>query len=99
MDTKLGRIHNGDCVAGMNALPQGSIDLVFADPPFNIGYKYDVYEDKKPVDEYLAWSNEWMRPSIVHSNRTGLFGWPSATTSRPNSKSRLEKSASTVVAG
>ena len=61
---KIGRIHNQDCIVGMNSLPEGCIDLVFADPPFNIGYKYDVYEDKMAADDYLAWSNEWM--SAVH---------------------------------
>ena len=30
-DDLLGRIHHGDCVAGMNALKAGSVDLVFAD--------------------------------------------------------------------
>ncbi|HEX5106534.1 MAG TPA: site-specific DNA-methyltransferase, partial [Pirellulaceae bacterium] len=44
----------------MNALPAGSIDLVFADPPFNIGYDYDVYHDAKDYEEYLAWSRQWI---------------------------------------
>jgi hypothetical protein len=35
-----------DCISGMAGIPAGSIDLAFADPPFNIGYKYDVYEDR-----------------------------------------------------
>ncbi|MBI2807990.1 MAG: site-specific DNA-methyltransferase [Planctomycetes bacterium] len=43
----------------MTELPAGSVDLVFADPPFNIGYKYDVYEDRKNADEYLSWSRTW----------------------------------------
>jgi DNA modification methylase len=36
----------GDCIAGLNKLTEGSVDLVFADPPFNIGYDYDVYRDE-----------------------------------------------------
>jgi len=56
----LGKIHHGDCIAGMNALPAGSIDLAFADPPFNIGYDYDVYHDAKDYEEYLAWSRQWI---------------------------------------
>ncbi len=35
-------------------------DLVFADPPFNIGYKYDVYEDRKAYDAYYKWTQQWM---------------------------------------
>jgi DNA modification methylase len=57
---KIGNIHHGDCIAGMNDLPEGSVDLVFADPPFNIGYDYDVYHDGKGYEEYLAWSREWI---------------------------------------
>jgi len=53
-------IVHGDCVAGMLALPAGSVDLVFADPPFNIGYKYDVYQDKRESEHYLDWSREWI---------------------------------------
>lgn len=59
-DEVLGRIHHGDCIAGMHDLPAGSVDLVFADPPFNIGYDYDVYHDAKDYEEYLAWSREWI---------------------------------------
>jgi DNA modification methylase len=56
----LGRIHQGDCIAGMQALEPNSIDLVFADPPFNIGYDYDVYHDAKEDEQYLTWSEKWI---------------------------------------
>lgn len=56
----LDRIHHGDCIEWMEQLPAGSIDLVFADPPFNIGYTYDVYHDAKDYEEYLAWSRRWI---------------------------------------
>src|SRR4029434_2628601 len=59
-DDQLNKIHHGDCIAGMNALPASSVDLVFADPPFNIGYDYDVYHDAKDYEQYLGWSREWI---------------------------------------
>lgn len=59
-DSTIGKIHHGDCIAGMNSLPESSVDLVFADPPFNIGYDYDVYHDKKDYEHYLAWSRDWI---------------------------------------
>ena len=31
----------------MKQIEPGTIDLVFADPPFNIGYEYDEYHDEK----------------------------------------------------
>lgn len=50
-----------DCLEGMAQLPDGSIDLVFADPPFNIGYSYDSYHDQRTAEDYLKWSEDWMR--------------------------------------
>ncbi len=54
-------ILNADCIAGMNALQAGSVDLVFADPPFNIGYDYDVYNDSLDCDKYIHWCRDWMQ--------------------------------------
>lgn len=33
----------------------GSVDCVIADPPYNIGFKYDAYQDSLPQDEYRAY--------------------------------------------
>ncbi len=35
-DLPLGRIFSGDCVEAMATLPDASVDLVFADPPYNL---------------------------------------------------------------
>ena len=53
-------IYHGDCITGVARLPENSIDLAFADPPFNIGYDYDVYDDKKNYHAYLDWTRQWM---------------------------------------
>lgn len=73
MKKQLEQIHQGDCVKGMNGLPEGSVDLVFADPPFNIGYKYDVYEDKMAAEDYLTWSHDWMAATYRALKPTGTF--------------------------
>jgi DNA modification methylase len=52
-------LHHGDCIAGLKKLPAGSIDLAFADPPFNIGYDYDVYDDRQDAEQYLEWTRRW----------------------------------------
>lgn len=49
-----------DCLEGFQQIDDGSIDLVFADPPFNIGYDYDVYDDQRSSDDYLDWSRQWI---------------------------------------
>ncbi|TWT46420.1 DNA methyltransferase [Botrimarina hoheduenensis] len=56
----LDRIHQGDCVELLSRLPDHSIDLAFADPPFNIGFKYDEYDDSHQDEHYLAWCERWI---------------------------------------
>jgi site-specific DNA-methyltransferase (adenine-specific) len=55
-----GRLYLGDCISTLKLLPPRSVDLVFADPPFNLDLGYDVYEDRKSVHEYLKWTGEWL---------------------------------------
>src|SRR5262245_34990246 len=38
-----------------------SVDLAFADPPFNIGYDFDVYHDRCAADQYVEWTRTWGR--------------------------------------
>ena len=57
---KSGRIYHGDCIELLAKVDAGSVHLAFADPPFNIGYEYDVYDDRKAYDHYLDWSRQWM---------------------------------------
>jgi site-specific DNA-methyltransferase (adenine-specific) len=57
----------------MDALPAGSVDLIFADPPFNIGYEYDVYRDDRDRREYLKWSNAWIASVYRALKDTGTF--------------------------
>lgn len=70
---ELDKLYNADCIAGMANIPAGSVDLAFADPPFNIGYKYDVYEDRMAADEYLDWTKKWGSALIRTLKPTGTF--------------------------
>ncbi|MGB7327726.1 MAG: site-specific DNA-methyltransferase [Rubripirellula sp.] len=54
------QIHQGSCIDGMSKIEDGKVDLVFADPPFNIGYTYDVYDDQREADEYLQFCESWI---------------------------------------
>lgn len=53
-------LHNEDCIAGMKKIADGTVDLAFADPPFNIGYEYDEYKDALESDKYLDWCRLWL---------------------------------------
>lgn len=73
MASQLNTILNVDCVAALAEVPAGSVDLVFADPPFNIGYDYDVYDDSKDQQSYLDWSRQWIDGVHRALKPTGTF--------------------------
>lgn len=73
MRLKTNHVHQMDCVDGLARLDEGSVDLAFADPPFNIGYDYDVYDDRKDADTYLNWSRRWMAGVVRALKPTGSF--------------------------
>ena len=55
------KIIQGDCIKTLNDGPEGWVDLAFADPPFNIGYLYHGYDDERKTEDYLQFSEDWMR--------------------------------------
>ena len=50
----------GDSIEVLSKIHEPFADLIFADPPFNIGYKYDKYYDKVKSKNYIAWTKDWM---------------------------------------
>ncbi|QDT53181.1 DNA adenine methyltransferase YhdJ [Caulifigura coniformis] len=73
MALSLNDIHHGDCVQLLQSLEPGSIDLAFADPPFNIGYDYDVYDDRQEAAAYLEWCEKWISGVYQALKPTGTF--------------------------
>ncbi|MEN0109243.1 MAG: site-specific DNA-methyltransferase [Planctomycetota bacterium] len=67
------RIVRGDCVSLLEGLPDESIDLAFADPPYNIGFTYDEYDDRRTDDDYLAWCERWIGELHRVVKPTGAF--------------------------
>ncbi len=57
---KPNRIYQGDCIEMLNDNEDFKANLIFADPPFNIGYEYDAYDDNREYDEYVEWTKQWM---------------------------------------
>jgi len=60
MQKLLNRIICGGCIEVLGKVAEPFADLIFADPPFNIGYKYDKYYDKVKKKNYIAWTKDWM---------------------------------------
>ncbi len=66
-------LHEGDCLDLLARVPEGSVHLAFADPPFNIGYDYDTYDDRRTADDYLGWSKRWMAAVVRALRPDGTF--------------------------
>ncbi len=67
----INKIITGDCLQVLKNLPDESVDLCFADPPFNLGKTYHRYIDKLSEKDYLAWSKEWITELVRITKPTG----------------------------
>jgi len=68
------QILQGDCVETLNSLPEKSIDLIFADPPYNLQLSQDLWRPNftkvdavndawdqfSSFDEYDVFTRNWM---------------------------------------
>ena len=69
----LNSIIKGDCLEVLKKIPDNSVDMTFADPPFNLKKKYNHYEDSKEKQDYLDWCNEWMSEMVRITKPTGAI--------------------------
>ncbi|HEX4992753.1 MAG TPA: DNA methyltransferase, partial [Rubrobacteraceae bacterium] len=58
---EIDRLYVGDAIEVMRGLPQGSIDLVCADPPYNLGKNYGNTIDKKEHRQYEDFTRDWLQ--------------------------------------
>jgi site-specific DNA-methyltransferase (adenine-specific) len=65
------KVIEGDAIEVMREIPDNSVDMTFADPPFNLGKRYNNYHDKKRIDEYLEWSRLWLKEMVRITKPTG----------------------------
>jgi site-specific DNA-methyltransferase (adenine-specific) len=72
-EVPVGRIVQGDVLEVLPQWPEASVDLVFADPPFNIRYQYDKYRDDLAPHEYLEWTGKWLDACLRVLKATGTF--------------------------
>lgn len=73
IENPLGGLRHRDCIEGLAQLPARCVDLGFADPPFNIGYEYDVYQDRRTRPEYLSWCDRWLAEMYRVLKPSGTF--------------------------
>ncbi len=53
-------IHQGDSIEILRQYPDESVDLVFADPPYNLDKNYTIYDDERADHKYIEWCNTWL---------------------------------------
>ena len=67
-------IHSDAIIALNEEIADESIDLIFADPPYNIGKDFAGCKDKWETDEaYLEWCYEWLNLCVKKLKPSGAF--------------------------
>ena len=74
LGTEQYRIIHGDALEALENINDNSIDLIFADPPYNIGKNFAGCLDKWDTDEeYLQWCYKWLELCVKKLKVNGSF--------------------------
>ena len=65
------KILQGDCLELFKNIPDSSVDMTFADPPFNLKKNYKSYKDRLEFQEYLDWCKKWIFEMVRVTKPTG----------------------------
>ncbi|MDD4923391.1 MAG: site-specific DNA-methyltransferase [Dehalococcoidales bacterium] len=71
IDNYLNKIIYGDCLNIFRDIPDNSVDITFADPPFNLNKKYHSTKDNLKLLEYLDWCEKWLNEMVRVTKPTG----------------------------
>jgi site-specific DNA-methyltransferase (adenine-specific) len=64
MSAWLDQVFCEDALEGMARIPDGSIDLILTDPPYNLGKDYGNDSDQQSAFDYLAWTERWIDAAL-----------------------------------
>lgn len=79
------KIFMGDALVALKKIEDNSVDLIFIDPPYNIGKDFNGYKDKWDKDQdYIDWCYEWLELSIRKLKPTGSLYVMTSTQFMPN---------------
>jgi len=67
----LNQVYCEDALAGLARIPDGSVDLLLTDPPYNLGKDYGNTSDQQSVEEYLAWTERWIDAALPKLKENG----------------------------
>lgn len=78
-------LYHGDALVVLkSSIPDESIDLIFVDPPYNIGKKFSQFEDRWPSDlKYAEWCYQWIDECIRILKPSGTMYLMTSTQAMP----------------
>jgi site-specific DNA-methyltransferase (adenine-specific) len=60
-----------DALHGLTRLPDGSVDLILTDPPYNLGKDYGNDSDNQAVADFLRWTEQWVDAALPKLKDSG----------------------------
>ena len=73
-ETALGKLYQGDCLDLLQHMENDSVDLIFADPPFNLNKLYPSnIDDNLKSDKYVKWCRQWIDACVKILKPGGSF--------------------------
>lgn len=78
-------IYWGDAMTVLKTkIPDMSVDLIFADPPYGIGKRFANFQDKWPSEtDYLQWCEHWLDLCLAKLKPSGSLYVMTSTQSAP----------------
>ncbi len=74
----------GNCIEELKKIKENTIDLIFADPPYNIGKDFGNNKDKwKNTEDYIKWCKLWIDECFRVLKNEGTFYFMTATQFMP----------------
>jgi len=63
----------GDCIEVLAKMPAGSVELVLPQNHKKKSYEYDLYNDRRTNQDYLAWTEKWLAAATRVLKPDGSF--------------------------
>lgn len=77
-------LFNEDCLEVLKSIKDNSVDLIFVDPPYNLGKDFGNSSDKwQSLTKYIEWCQTWINECIRILKKDGTFYLMNATQHMP----------------
>jgi len=77
------KIIQGDTLQVLQSIPSESVDLIFADPPYNIGKDFNGLKDQLNEDDFLSWCYLWLEECYRVLKKNGTMYLMNSTENMP----------------